>query len=270
MQEAGGGCAVDDAVIEGEAERDLVAGDNLVVHDCRLAADAADAEDGGLRQVDDGGEGVDAKGPKVGDGENATLQVVHFEFLSSSVLDQLTRASGKLQEREGRNIAKHRNKESVLRIDGDADMGAVRKYEMLPVPPRGHLRMLLEGRCGELDQDVCVRGDDFAAGGLKLCSQVDEVGRIRSRRQCYRRGLLATCRHSGGDGATAGADGDSRATGARTWLSRCRSDVLFANAARFSGPGERFPIDAEFLRDTAGTRAGNDPCSSTGRRRLTE
>src|SRR5205809_644461 len=58
LQESGGGGAVDLAVVEGEAEGDNVAGDELVFDVDRLLDDSSDTENGALGRVDDRSEGV--------------------------------------------------------------------------------------------------------------------------------------------------------------------------------------------------------------------
>ena len=76
MEEAGGGSAVEDAVVEGEAEGHLLAAGERAVFECDgFTNNGAEAEDGGLGIVDDGREAFDAKAAEIGDGETAALHV---------------------------------------------------------------------------------------------------------------------------------------------------------------------------------------------------
>src|SRR5207249_4726090 len=68
--------AVDDAVIEGQAQPHLGAHDDLTVARDRLRRDPADTEDRALGRIDDRGKGVDAGLSKVGDAERAAGDLV--------------------------------------------------------------------------------------------------------------------------------------------------------------------------------------------------
>src|SRR5262249_26479916 len=78
LQEPRGGGTVDNAVIERQAERDLISRHNLLADDNRAALDAADAENRALRIIDDGGKGVDAKLAEIRDGKCAVLHLFSF------------------------------------------------------------------------------------------------------------------------------------------------------------------------------------------------
>ena len=70
-EEVGGGGSVEDSVVEGQRQRDLLAGYDLLALYNRDRSDSADAQDRGLGQVQDRGEGVDALCPEIGDREHA-------------------------------------------------------------------------------------------------------------------------------------------------------------------------------------------------------
>src|SRR5262249_49321236 len=76
LEESGGGRAVDDAVVEGQAEAHPLPGDDLVSDHDRLPGDPAQAQYGALGRVDDRGERLDSEGPQVGDRERPPLQLV--------------------------------------------------------------------------------------------------------------------------------------------------------------------------------------------------
>src|SRR5207248_9903198 len=79
LEEAGGGGAVGDAVVEGQGEGHLVADGELVVYHGRLAGDAANPEDTGFGQVDDRREGFDTVVSEVRDRERRAAHVVRAE-----------------------------------------------------------------------------------------------------------------------------------------------------------------------------------------------
>ena len=72
--EAGGGRAVDGSVVEGQRQAHRRVGfDRAVLGGPDLRLDAADAQDAGLRRVDDGREGLAAERADVGNGEGCVL-----------------------------------------------------------------------------------------------------------------------------------------------------------------------------------------------------
>src|SRR5436190_21324887 len=83
LREVGGADgAVDDTVIAAEADPHALASNDgaLVAHDGDVA-NAANAEDSGLRRIDDGGELVHAIGAEIADGNRAARELVGAEFL---------------------------------------------------------------------------------------------------------------------------------------------------------------------------------------------
>ena len=71
MQPAGGGGAVDDAMVEGQAERNSPPDDEVTAPNDRFFDDATHSQDRGLGQIEDRSEGVYAEHPEVRDGEGA-------------------------------------------------------------------------------------------------------------------------------------------------------------------------------------------------------
>jgi hypothetical protein len=74
-QEAGGGAAVADAVVEGQRQLGHFADGQLAVHHPRLVDDPSDAEDGHLRMVDDCRGAVHAEHTVVVEREGAAAQL---------------------------------------------------------------------------------------------------------------------------------------------------------------------------------------------------
>ncbi len=92
LQPAGGGGAVDDAMIEGQAEGHRLSGDELAVSHNSFFNDAADAEDRGLRQVEDRRERVDAEHSQIRDGERSIRELILAQPVRASGGDQLSSA----------------------------------------------------------------------------------------------------------------------------------------------------------------------------------
>jgi hypothetical protein len=80
LEEAGAVGAVDDAVIEGDEEGQDLAGQDLAVADDRFVIELAQAEDGDLGPVDQGGGEGTAQGTDVGDGEGSAAQLGDVEL----------------------------------------------------------------------------------------------------------------------------------------------------------------------------------------------
>src|ERR1043166_2523036 len=76
--------AVERAMVERQVQIHRLALHDLSVEAHQPGKDAANAEDGHLRRIDDGGEEVDAELAEGGDGEGAALQVVETELISTS------------------------------------------------------------------------------------------------------------------------------------------------------------------------------------------
>src|SRR5690348_6522870 len=73
IQEESGRCSIRDAMIERQAQNASVAHGQLpVAHDGTLC-DSSDAENGGLRAIENGRESVNAMNAKIADGRGSTL-----------------------------------------------------------------------------------------------------------------------------------------------------------------------------------------------------
>ena len=85
---------IDDAMVAGQTEVHAQAGDDLAVFDDGLFHGCADREDGGLRGVDNGIEGLNAPGAEVGNGDGATVSNLGLSLRS------LARVAKSLTSRE--------------------------------------------------------------------------------------------------------------------------------------------------------------------------
>ena len=108
--------------IERQAEGDPVADDDLLVDDSWLPPDAANAEDGDLRVVDDRRERVDPVGAQAADGERAALHVARRQLALAGPFDQLAGAGGQLPQAEVRHVANHRHHQAGIGVHGDANV----------------------------------------------------------------------------------------------------------------------------------------------------
>jgi len=81
-------CAIDDAMIEGQTERQQVARNEAIALHSRFADDAADAKHGTLRQMNNRCEGVDAESAQVCDGEGCIAHLLRGQPSGTSLLDQ--------------------------------------------------------------------------------------------------------------------------------------------------------------------------------------
>ena len=89
LQEAGGGSSIDDAMIEREAQRQLMSsGDLAIVEHDRFAANRPQSENARLGKVDDRREGVDAERAQIRDREDATLHLGGDELPSASLIGE--------------------------------------------------------------------------------------------------------------------------------------------------------------------------------------
>ena len=75
LEPARGRRAVDDAVVEGQAERNGLSSNNVTIHNNWRVGDAPDSKDRRLRQIDDGRKVVDVEHAKICDSERASSQV---------------------------------------------------------------------------------------------------------------------------------------------------------------------------------------------------
>ena len=91
LKEASGRGTIHGAVVESEREPDPPAWNDGVLAYGWLASQAADAEDGGLRRVDDGSETIHADVPQSGHGEGSVGDIVQFE-------DAIARLGGEFSE----------------------------------------------------------------------------------------------------------------------------------------------------------------------------
>ena len=91
LEEARRGRTVDQAVVEGQTQRQHASHGDLVclfIHHDRARDNAPQAEDRTLGQVDDRSEGVDLVHAKIRDGEGRTGQVVGADGCGARGLDQ--------------------------------------------------------------------------------------------------------------------------------------------------------------------------------------
>ncbi len=95
-------------------------GDDLSVAHDGLFGDAAHAQDGGLGQVDDGGEGIDVVHAQVGDGEGAAAQSVGRDAAGARPLGQLAELGPELAQAFLIGIANDGHEQSPLGVDGHA------------------------------------------------------------------------------------------------------------------------------------------------------
>ncbi len=124
--ELAGVCAVDDAVIEaqGKALDRAIAMESLPSYpsDFGFLVQAADAEDGALRLVDDGGSELFAKDAGVGEGEGASRDLIRGEPLVAGRDRYINDAAGDAQEVLFFGLLQDRDDEAPVERNGDADV----------------------------------------------------------------------------------------------------------------------------------------------------
>src|SRR5262245_23533061 len=107
-QEVGGRLAVDDPVVEGQAQPHRRPDHDLATARDRLLDDLADAEDRALGRVDDRCEDVDARPAEVGDREGATGRVGDLQPALLCPLAELLRLTSYLEQRAAVGVPYHR------------------------------------------------------------------------------------------------------------------------------------------------------------------
>ncbi len=91
-----------------------------------------DAEDGGLRLVDDRRADHRAEHAGVGDREGALLDLIRAQLLGAGPLAQVVDGAGDAQQRELVGVLDHRHDEPPLERHGDAELMSRRKRVLSP------------------------------------------------------------------------------------------------------------------------------------------
>ena len=119
--------AVDDAVIEAKSEAlDRADADEVVAvfvgDDFGFLVEAADAEDGALRLVDDRRAELLAEDARVGEGEGASGDLVRSEFLAAGAVGYIDDGAGDAEEVLLFGLLDDRDDQAPVERDGNADV----------------------------------------------------------------------------------------------------------------------------------------------------
>ncbi len=122
LEKTGGQGAVDNSMVECQAEGDAGLGRHHAIAHPRLFHHAAHAEYGALGEIGDGGEMVDVPGAQVGDGERAVLESVVKQPPVSGLVGQIGQLLGYGRDRFGVGEPDLGNQQTGAEIHGHADV----------------------------------------------------------------------------------------------------------------------------------------------------
>ena len=184
LQKASGGCSVEYAMIECQAQgHHLLIGyawrcGGVVERDGRTSLNSSEAEDRSFGEVNDWGESVDAQRTKIRDCERAPLQVLSCESPSASFLDQVTRLVGDLEDGLVKCVADDRNHQSLVCVDGDADVDFVEEFDGVVSPASVKGRVLMQSDRHKFGKGIGDRRYQRLAGAFELLAKIDHAGHV--------------------------------------------------------------------------------------------
>ena len=199
LQEACGRPAVHQAMVEGQAQPDHLPRLHMIASPDRLRLDAAHAEDGALRQVDDRRERVDAEHAQVGQREGAAGQLVGRTLAAAGAFGQRGCFGGELRQPLAIRPAHHRRQQPAFGVHRHGDVDLRPELDGVAVQRRVEPGMLGQ-RLGQDGQEEVVVRDRHPIGG-QLPAQLDQRGRVRLERQRHRRRPAVAGDHALGDEA---------------------------------------------------------------------
>ncbi len=121
-------------MVEGETQVDHGTDGDGIVDDHRALLDGADAQDGAVGLVDDGGGKERAAGAVVGDGEGAAAHVVGLEAAGTSALGQVVDGAGDAQQRQAVGALNDRHEQAfVAQRDRQADVDGLVQHQAINI-----------------------------------------------------------------------------------------------------------------------------------------
>src|SRR3989304_4264750 len=180
-EEGGGGRAGADAVVEGQAERRDPGADDALLLEGGHVAHPADAEDGGLRRVDDRREGVDARRLQGRDGERAPREVGGRQLAGPRLLDELVDGRGNVLQRPRVGAAHHRHHEPLVEVDCNADIDLRQHEDLVGFQAGVEARVLAQGQ-GDRPHDQRRQRDDGAVAAPLAVEAADHLHGVVHRR----------------------------------------------------------------------------------------
>ena len=214
-------------------------GDELALpHDGALG-DPVDAEDADLGVVDQRRHQQAAELPGARDAEGRAAELLELQRAGACPVGKALQLRVELLEAGFGAVPNDRDDEALVRLDGNAEVAAVKVDDLVPLEPRVQLGKLLQrARCGAEDE----RDQQFRV-------DVREVALLDPRDG---RDLAVRARQVLGDASAHAADRLAAAFGwgrARRCSAGHAADVLLGDPALRTGAGQRVEIDAELIRD---------------------
>ncbi len=270
LQEAGGRCAVHQAMVKHQAKRPHLAGNDLPIANDRFGLDATHAQDGCLGQVDDGREGVDLVHAQAGDGEGPAAQIVGQRLARPRPIHQGAEFGAKGTQPHLVSPADNGNQQPALGVDGHAKVDVGQSFDGLAIIAQAgiHVGKLAQRPGDDQAQKVVVPGGKtpfLRNRGLELLSTLDERGSIGFGNQGDPGGSQVAGGHTLGDDAPQAGhrlmfDGlrfRSRQRGAGD--GRCRGRLGYVglhNPAAYAAAGDGDQVDTQRFRGLLGHGRG--------------
>ena len=270
----------------------------LVGDDFGFLVEAADAEDGALRLVDDRGAELLAEDAGVGEGEGATGDLVGSELLAAGAVGYVDDGAGDAEEVLLFRLLDDGDDEAPVERDGDADVdvlvvadgvafdraiddGVLAQRDDGGARDERHvgeldavallvLRLLLFAELDDARHVHLEDGVDVRAGALRLDHALrDDGAHLRHRDEFA--GLRLRCGGlgCGRRGSCRGGRGGSRSRRLRALL-QVTDNIGLRDAAGGSGARDLGQVDVVVLRDLADQRRGADALAFGGSGRCAE
>ena len=264
LQKGARGRTVYHAVVERQAEYHRRAFGDLSAVQRRFFDDAAHAQNAGLRGVQNRRERVDSVHPEIGDGERAARDVFEREPAGARLFGERLGFAGDLLERFPVGVADDRHDQAFVQRHGHAHVNPAVESERAVFERRVHARMLPQGVCARLHDEIGIGDAELLAYGLAAVDQLADVhlagdGQLRAALQALVHALGDHLAHAAQWlGFVRGRRGSCSGRG----LSPAVDDLLdvFArNPAARAAAGHAVEIDAVFLGEFARGRGHRHP-----------
>ena len=118
-------------MVGGDADVHAQAGDDLAVLDDGFLDGTADGEDGRLRRVDNGVEGLDAPCAEVGDGDCAAVEFIGLEFPVLGAGGEIFDGAGDGEQGFALRLLDDRGDKAVLHRDGDGQADVLEFHDVI-------------------------------------------------------------------------------------------------------------------------------------------